>query len=424
MSDNFFIVSSPVSNSNTSGFLFYYLPESLIQIEHKVSLKLTIDEQAKKITQSNIVSQSFKTTEKVSADTTIGYSVSYISNPFHHDEIELKTNEQGLIESGTIATEDKTSTIVEQLFGSLKEVADATKIQAEMQAPGSQTKEVIQEYSQTFELSFQSLVQANGVKKPQQEVNKPGVSNPKVQDSSNLITQRSFNWEIKASHDDALNSEVVPISFALELKNAEDFPITQGAVPDAQTKIKGIITRLKTNAFLQYKNDEGKEIGAVVQLMVCDFSNPVHVPIKRAPFVKRTDTISFKEGFPISHKVIQPSSYSGFVSIPVTIAKAIVSIPAQLLSIKINTAKSQTELNNAIATLKSSELSVEKSLKEQELAIKKLEVDIKDKSIEMEKVVVSQEHSIKLELQKNEKALLQTEKEIQELKNEIIKLKK
>ena len=58
--------------------------------------------------------------------------------------------------------------------------------------------------------------------------------------------------------------------------------------------------------------------------------------ILRAPFVKNEYDITFENGILTSVKWVKPSEALGFVNIPLDLAKAIVSIPSELLTVKVN----------------------------------------------------------------------------------------
>lgn len=58
------------------------------------------------------------------------------------------------------------------------------------------------------------------------------------------------------------------------------------------------------------------------------------IPITRAPFVKKDFKLAFTNGMLTSVSLNNPSEVLGFVQIPITVAKAIVSIPSAMLQFK------------------------------------------------------------------------------------------
>lgn len=70
----------------------------------------------------------------------------------------------------------------------------------------------------------------------------------------------------------------------------------------------------------------------------------VRVPVDRGAFISRNTTLSFSNGSLTSHEVVKPSEALQFVSLPVDVAKALLSIPAELLTARINVTQSQGNL--------------------------------------------------------------------------------
>lgn len=71
------------------------------------------------------------------------------------------------------------------------------------------------------------------------------------------------------------------------------------------------------------------------------------IDIKRRAFVENKHSLTFTNGMLTEIAWTKPSEALGFVNIPLDIAKAIVAIPGELLSVKVNSATSETNLLNA-----------------------------------------------------------------------------
>lgn len=82
-------------------------------------------------------------------------------------------------------------------------------------------------------------------------------------------------------------------------------------------------------------------------MVVPDLNHVACFPLLRAPFIKKVATLSFNNGMLNGFTLDRPSQVEGFISIPIDLAKAIVGIPAQLISIKINTAANNSALMDA-----------------------------------------------------------------------------
>jgi len=75
-----------------------------------------------------------------------------------------------------------------------------------------------------------------------------------------------------------------------------------------------------------------------------DASTPQFLEIKRSAFVKRETTIVFDSGVPVSIETKKPSELLGFVSIPLEIATDIVSIPGQLIKLRVDYSSQENSL--------------------------------------------------------------------------------
>lgn len=117
------------------------------------------------------------------------------------------------------------------------------------------------------------------------------------------------------------------------------------------------------------------------------------VPITRSAFVKKVNKISIVDGIITSNAISKPSSIEGLASIPIDIAKAVVSIPAQLLSVKIDNTKNATELQVEKLKLEQSTLANQTYIlgKGQELEKAKIEPEKSLLTAEKEKLAVQKE---------------------------------
>jgi hypothetical protein len=109
-------------------------------------------------------------------------------------------------------------------------------------------------------------------------------------------------------------------------------------------RINGIAFRPVFAYSLHLKND-----GAPASLQTVLLPNQAQVmslPVTRAAFVKKVTTLGFDHGILTEVHIAKPSEVLGFLEIPLGIAKAIVDIPAELIQLKIDTTKSNTDLLN------------------------------------------------------------------------------
>jgi hypothetical protein len=93
-------------------------------------------------------------------------------------------------------------------------------------------------------------------------------------------------------------------------------------------------------------------------------NSPVYsIGLPRAAFATRSATLTFNQGVLTAVKVDKGSELVGFVQIPLSIASAIVNVPAQILSIRTNYILGQADLVQAQTNLFNDQLAYMKELK-------------------------------------------------------------
>ena len=92
---------------------------------------------------------------------------------------------------------------------------------------------------------------------------------------------------------------------------------------------------------------EGKTVIEERILLLPDGAPKICMPIERSAFVKKVTNLTFDKGVLTEVHIEKPSEVLGFMDIPVSIAKAIASIPAELVQIKINYSNKEKDLTNA-----------------------------------------------------------------------------
>jgi hypothetical protein len=71
------------------------------------------------------------------------------------------------------------------------------------------------------------------------------------------------------------------------------------------------------------------------------------INLETALFVKRQNTVTFENGLVKSVSIQKPSSVLAAVSLPLSVMKAILSVPAELLQLKITNVTDETNLAKA-----------------------------------------------------------------------------
>jgi hypothetical protein len=82
------------------------------------------------------------------------------------------------------------------------------------------------------------------------------------------------------------------------------------------------------------------------------------IPIERAPFVKKEFVLSFTNGMLTSVQTKNPSEVLGFISIPINVAKAIVSIPSAMLKFETT----QINADNNLLTAQQKNLDLQRQI--------------------------------------------------------------
>lgn len=394
------VVKTDYSNATKKeATVYYYLPESIIKIRATAKVAVVYDD-AKKFTGSNkVIEQNFTVTSEMIADTGNLLSLNYKSNCLSADDIQYGVNSKGLLETVNITTEDRTADIISKLAEAPQVILGSSTNTLR----AANTSVTIKEFSADFVLKASDL----------------------------STTAKVINWNIIILNELGVNEPAQSVP--------ADFSVTSGAGPLAATplskliggpanatEVDGILTRPIKNISLVIQSAVAHtdlSTPLPINVVVADASKLIVIPVKRTPFVKRVNKIGLQDGLIVSNEINNPSSVEGFVSIPVNVAKAIVSIPGQLIQFRYDNTKRAEELEKA-------KLSYEKSLqesqkfaltKEQELEKVKLEMDKNEltNSIELQKV--------KLELQTSlleaETKQLEAQKALDDIKKQLEALK-
>ena len=306
------VVSTPLSSNDNSGMLYYYLPESVIKINATTQVRIKNGE-------SSVVGQTFKLTEERIADTRVAFALKYVPNQWMNDNLTYTINENGLLETGKLTTEDRTSNVISTLMDLPKEVLKSSAEAVTDPTPGAQTvMDELKEFSAVFDIRAANIT-TNSEKKVPWVVSIQTENGVKFLDASFGIKMNAN--ETKESGETNLNMKIY----------------------------NGIVTRPLTQREFIISPD--KELHNLSNqhhfLSIVDMEKMFCVPTKRSIFVERKNNLVFTKGIVTSNEIVKPSSVEGFVAIPVKIAKAIVSIPAQLLSFKLTQVKAQNELETA-----------------------------------------------------------------------------
>jgi len=329
------VVRTDFSNKPTkNAMVYYYLPESVLKIKATAKVEFTISTNPAEQTAPRVLEQSFTVTTETVADTRDLLTLSYTSNGMASDDIQYVVNSKGLLETVQVITEDRTPAIVESAA-----TAFATSVGVPVGVPRSSSEKIeIKPYEAEFTV--------------------------KVSDLSQAITWRQHDFGIEADLDFSISSPDIPDTISLSnLINGSD-------LKSNDTEIKGILTRPLKNIKLNFepKNLKAKALPPFFYVTIVDKSKLIVIPVKRSAFVKRVNKIAMQDGLILSNAITNPSSVEGFLSIPINIAKAMVSIPAQLIQFRYD--------NNTNRLEEQKKLEYEKTILSKKLELEKVKNEL------------------------------------------------
>jgi len=121
-------------------------------------------------------------------------------------------------------------------------------------------------------------------------------------------------------------------------------PNWEGSRP---TSVEGIVHRPLLPYFFRLKTNDGL-VSLAPQIVYLPNEAPYFtIDIKRRAFIENKYTLTFTDGILTEVSWVKPSEALGFVQLPIDIAKAIVAIPGEMLTVKVNNAKAEAEMLNA-----------------------------------------------------------------------------
>ena len=328
------------------------------------------------------------------------FSFKNCKNAFANDELTIKINSKGLLESIKILAEDRLPNIVETITNApsvIFSTGGGDKDEGDVELV-----ETIKEYSKTMIVS------------PDELPNK-------------------FNWLISVSLEEGTSSENIDASFIIKKSISNTIEATDIVTNlNENPEFKGIFTRpIEAIKFSiepqEFKLKSSQSTHEFYEYLPSQ-TRLIKVPISRALFAKKVNNLTFENGMLIENEIKKPSEVEGFISIPINIAKAIVSVPAQLFQFRIDNTKKDNELETEIQKLQNTLLQGERNELTNQLATDKLVLDAQKSLLETQKAIDDIKQEIistnAKQALKNEKELLELQKQIAELKKQIEELKK
>ena len=295
----------------------YYLPTACLLIKATATVIVSTNADTKNIIEAKLSEIVFDNTVQIVPDTRNTFAIKYTPSFFSNDDLKFSINSSGLIEGINLTAEDRITNII-------AEVAGATKISLSPDEEAAKTKSLYEKVkagatviTETKQYNNNFFILTNEIRKG--NVFRRWVINVDGKSANNNTIDASFHLKFDIPS---------PESFLFKESSQEFDGIL---IRPLQTIIMSIHAA-SSNPPLQY------------QVLVPDESKVVSISIKRSAFVKKVYGFKMINGMLTENTINKPSEMEGFMSIPIKIAKAIVSIPAQIISLKIENIKHQTSL--------------------------------------------------------------------------------
>jgi len=320
-----------ISNTNaTSIDQYYYLPTASIIIKARAKVAVDRNITSTKVQNIRLIELDLENTVVIEPDIDTLLAIEYKPFLFGNDELRLTTDATGLLSTVSAETEDRIGAIVAQVAD-----APAQILGADRAFRLTESVEITPQTNTTTEIIF--------------------ATNTFTILSEDLNTG-SFkrHWTIQATGSSADQKG------RLELTLMGDLPKMTSKTHFKQNGHDGVLTRPITKKTLQIRVSSPTQQNLIpldslqYDVLIPDHSRLIEIPIKRYPFVKNRSIPKFSHGLLVENFISKPSEFEGFIGIPIRIAKAIFSIPAELLNFKImhlrqlNTLAAEQNKQNAL----------------------------------------------------------------------------
>lgn len=316
----------------------YYLPRAAVQLNAtaKVTIITELDpasglpgKMSGKLAELSVVPEvSFL------PDTAYLFALNHVGDCFMNDEFKLTAGATGLLDTISATTEDRLGAVLNTIGEAPSKIFPVQPLIAEaVPAPGKSFTTETKTFTKNFFVTPESLVK--GYETYKWQINVDGaVTEPEDADASFTVKFKNVHTKASLSTDDVA---------AILSKNADD------TKQKDKKSIVGILARPLVTVGLEIipaSKKAANTTAVYTSMQIPDTSRLINIPVKRTPFVKSVNTPRFSNGMLVENYINRPSSFEGFVSIPVNLAKALVAIPAQLFNFKI-----QHQYQNDIASL-------------------------------------------------------------------------
>lgn len=297
---------------------YYYLPEAQMSLAVTAVIKVERSITDKTIINHQLMQFNFNPVVTVKPDRGSLVALQYKGNWFSNDDLHITTSTEALLDNVSAISEDRIGPIVAQITNTI--VGDSSKRFLEAafveKEPTQKSITEILEITRIFTITADELAGA--------EISK--------------------SWLVPLTGEHTGDTIVADASFTLINADSSGLkPVTAGMMYD------GLLSRPLIAQKWTLKTKDADVISFVC--MVPDTGSLLKIPVRRSYFIKKQQLPKFQQGLLVENSINKPSEIEGLISIPLNIAKAIFSIPAQLLQFKISHINQQTEYEKSLAAL-------------------------------------------------------------------------
>ncbi|RKR80396.1 hypothetical protein BDD43_0501 [Mucilaginibacter gracilis] len=373
-------------NSVCPADLVYYLPAASLQLTVTASVVGTLGAE-QTVESAELLGLDFVNTVSIVPDTDYGLALQYQASAFAADEMKCVVDTNGLLSSIQTTTDDR-------IAGILNEIANAPLKLLEGKGLASTPRASLTEKKGTTNLTFEKTfnLPLTGIPKrlyPMPwKINIPGgtaepvdasfsilfdeviektIDKSKMKAVSGILTRpmRTINMQILAAFEGkdtktAPNevSEILPKAEEAKKDDAEnDEPSKKEKMLQQEddavkknTKTQEPAEKIAKPDTLAYEEANAR-LEYHFLITIPDTSRLIKVEVKRSSFVKRANAPKFVSGLLTENSITKPSEIEGFAAIPVGIGKALISIPARLLTFTVQNKKTELELQKQLLAL-------------------------------------------------------------------------
>lgn len=297
----------------------YCLPTANLQIKSTAKILIVKDTVDSAIIDKGLLEISFEMTPQIIADTNTYFKATYVPSVFSNDDIKLTVSSAGFLEGVNLTAEDKIGSIVSQFTEAPKAILGSSPSTSLGVLAGTTVTTETKEFTNNF------IVFAKEIRDQKASrtwiINIDGIAEqPAIIDASFDLVFASIPAPLP------LSKQTIYGGVVSRPMNTIDISITRKVIPDPNAAVAV------------------QPVPVKYWVTIPDESKIVTAPIRRSPGVKKTYGLKFTNGLLTEGTISKPSEMESLVSIPVNIAKAIVSIPAQLFSFRLESIKRQTTL--------------------------------------------------------------------------------